>query len=525
MSVLERVAGPRLDAWQDYAPATRGPGFAEYCSTLQHAGDFEGDPFVLEPWQRAIANEILAVRDGALAADGSWLPWWRSVAVVIPRGNGKSPLIAAMAVDHLFNWPHDPRVFIGASDEAQARLLFEFTVGYLRSDDALVEGVDYVVRDYVGEISLVDRPGFIRTVATNKPGGLHGERPTLALLDELHEWRTPTQLRSHTAIVSGAKKRRGSQVIAISTAGEVGDRDTGLLGVLVDTTHQRGETEQVHAALRISRDHASRSIVFEWSAPTQDPEDIDAIKLANPASWRTVEDLVETSKSPDLTPQAFLQLFANVWSESADAWIKRGTWGSMLIDGAAAPRGAKVWVGVDAATTDDCTAAAWAWHAGDGRIGIAAHVWSAKHGNAAHELVDGGAIDTRCVVGFVRDHLAGELGLEVVEVVYDKNRFEVVASMLSDEGFDVADAWTQGANRSRAWTHFYGAVRLGELVHDGDQVLAEHVCGAQAQMTDQGWKVSKLRQRRSQKIDALVAAAMAAWRCGTTTPDEEPFCL
>ena len=42
-------------------------------------------------------------------------------------------------------------------------------------------------------------------------------------------------------------------------------------------------------------------------------------------------------------------------------------------------------------------------------------------------------------------------------------------------------------------------------------------------MTDFGWKVEKLRQRRAQKIDALVAAAMAAWRCRVAAVPVEPW--
>lgn len=521
------VAGPRVDAWQDYARATRGPYFAEWCGAeLVHGGDFDGEPFVLEEWQQAVMNEALALREWTLDDDGSlvaWLPYWRTFGAVVPRGNGKSPLIAAMAIDHLFSWPADPRVFVAASDEKQANLLLEYVVGYLRSCEQWVEGVDYVVREYVGEVSLVGRSGFIKTIATNKPSGLHGERPSLAICDELHEWRTGTQRRSYDAIVTGARKRKGGQVVVITTAGEAGERESSLLGVLVDATHQRGESERVHAALQISRHHASRTVVFEWAAPTQDPDDIDAIKLANPASWRTALDLAEAAEAPDITPSTFLQFYGNVWSESRDAWIKRGVWSSMVVDGLRPAAGTRVVVGVDAATTEDCTAVAWAWRVDDERIGVASMVWAAKHGNAAHAFVPGGAIDKRCVVPFVRDVLAGEYGLDVAEVVYDPARFHTEALMLDEAGFDTADAWGKLTLRSMAWTHWYGRVQHGRFAHDGDPVLADHVCGAQARMGEHGWKVEKLRQRRAQKIDALVAAAMASWRLDVDAGPAEPW--
>lgn len=521
---VEAYVGPRVDAWRDYARATRGDYFAGWAAeSLVHAGDFEGDPFALEPWQHAVVNELLALREWELDADGElrwWQPYWRTAGVILPRGCGKSPLIAAVAIDHLFNWLADPRVFIAAADEKQADLLFEYVTHYLRSCDDWEEGVDYVVREHVGEIALVGREGFIRRIATNKSSGLHGERPTLVICDELHEWSTPTQRRAYAAIVTGARKRRGGQVIVISTAGEAGERETSLLGMLVDGTHGRGETETVHAALRISRHAESRTLIFEWSAPTQDPDDLDAIKLANPASWRTVDELAEAAQAIDITPQTFLQFYGNVWSESKDAWIKRAVWGQMRVDELAPAPGTPIVVGIDAATSEDCTAVAWAWRVDDERIGVACHVWAAKHGNAAHVFSPGGAIDKRCVIPFIRDVLVAERGMVVVEVVTDPARFDTEARMLEEEGFDVAPLWGKGALRSMAWTHWYGAVTHGRLVHDGDAILAEHVCGAEATMAENGWHVTKLKQRRAQKIDALVAAAMATWRVSVQHDDE-----
>ena len=71
-----------------------------------------------------------------------------------------------------------------------------------------------------------------------------------------------------------------------------------------------------------------------------------------------------------------------------------------------------------------------------------------------------------------------------------------------------------------AWTSWYGRVTRGGLAHDGDPVLADHVCGAQARMTEFGWSVAKLKQRRAQRIDALVSSAMAAWRRDVTSDDD-----
>ena len=57
---------------------------------------------------------------------------------------------------------------------------------------------------------------------------------------------------------------------------------------------------------------------------------------------------------------------------------------------------------------------------------------------------------------------------------------------------------------------FYAMLGEGNLRHSGtDAEYAQHVLQTVGQMTDRGWKISKMRQR--QRIDALVATVMATY--------------
>jgi phage terminase large subunit-like protein len=62
-------------------------------------------------------------------------------------------------------------------------------------------------------------------------------------------------------------------------------------------------------------------------------------------------------------------------------------------------------------------------------------------------------------------------------------------------------------------------IREGRLVHDGDPTLRRHVLAGVAIETEQGWRVSKKKSK--QKIDALVALAMAADRAIHNEPADE----
>lgn len=510
------------ERWEAYAAGSRAEHFSWWANEYleQSIDQFAGKPLSLEPWQRAFLDEALAVRD-------DMTPWWDSVVLVLPRGNGKTTLLAAYALYHVIHDDGSPEVLLAASSDKQAGRLFDAVVSFISRREELR---DYFhIRHYVGEIARVDGRGKILRMASD-PDRLHGYAPSLVVVDELHAWTKPNLRRAYAALTTAGAKRKSSQVFSITTAGEAHQRESSILGRILDQNEQRGELDQAEPGLRISRNHDARTLAYNYTAATNDPSDTDAIMHANPASWVTREYIERQAANPELGPAEFLQLHACVWTMARDAWIKRSTWDALEIEGLAPPDGATIWVGLDAALTDDCTALAWAWRleaepSSDGelvmpRIGIASHVWSAKQGNAAHETAADGRIDLRLVLEYL-DQLA--LRYNVAELVVDPNRLGLLMEMASERGFVVADVWGLGAHRSKAWAEWYGAVIDGRVVHSGDRVLAEHICGAEAKMTERGWYVAKLRQNPRQKIDALVASAMAHWRARVNSSDRSVY--
>jgi len=83
-----------------------GPDFADWCEThLVHSVDrWAGKPVVFEEWQREFFNEALRIKDRSTLE-----PVWRSVALIVPRKNGKTLSLAALAVYHLLTDMGQPR--------------------------------------------------------------------------------------------------------------------------------------------------------------------------------------------------------------------------------------------------------------------------------------------------------------------------------------------------------------------------------------------------------------------------------
>lgn len=469
---------------------SEGPYFTEWCeANLQHSVDrFAGKPVVWERWQQEFFNELLAV-------DEDHSPYWSFAGLVVSRKNGKTAMLAALALYRLLEDDGQPEILLAAASDKQAGRLFDAVVSYLRRNPGLDARVHR--REYVGEIVNVETGGkIIRLPSSGET--LDGFNPSLAICDELHAWNTPTRRRVWSSLNTGGAARARTQVVAITTAGDALSRETSILGRLIDLNERDGEVERPHAGLTVSRHREARSLVFNYSAPTKDPSDVAAMKLANPASWVTEGFLGKQAEAPGLTVAEVLQLHGCVWAQSLASWIPEEAWHGCLDTATEIPAGAEVVAGVDVGLHHDHSAVVVAWMAPSGRVVLRARVWEPD-----------ATADGRTRVTDVEDHIRDLASrYKLVAVTYDERFFNRSAEVLSDEGLDMHALIQSSSQMADAYQGFYQAAIERRLSHDGG-VLSRHVLGCSAEMTERGWKVKKLRQ--SQKIDAAVAATMAVW--------------
>src|SRR3990167_5690900 len=117
------------------------------------------------------------------------------------------------------------------------------------------------------------------------PSTLHGYNPSRVICDELHAWTKPGHRKAWAALTTAGGARRLTQVVTITTAGNAEDREDSILRHLIDGNERDGECEP-REALTISRNHAARTLVYNYSAPPSDPRKTQAMKLANPEIGR-----------------------------------------------------------------------------------------------------------------------------------------------------------------------------------------------------------------------------------------------
>ena len=306
-------------SWRAYAAGSEVDHFAKFCREhlIQSEDRWEGKPLVLEPWQRRMLGE-------ALAFDADGWPTWRSVVIVAPRKNGKTATLAASSLYRLLTSAGRPEILLAAPSRQgggpPVRRLLPASSVAARSSRELLR-----VRDHAGEIVREDGMGIIYRLSSD-PTRLYGYNPTHVVVDELAQWTTPNLRRGLRGADVG---RRG----ALGAAGvHDHDRRRGLAAARLDPRHASStpaldaEDVEREPGLTVCRLQEARTLVYEYAAPTIDPRDVEAMKLANPASWITTAYLRRQADDPELTDAQVLQLHGCVWAATESTWIAPEAW-------------------------------------------------------------------------------------------------------------------------------------------------------------------------------------------------------
>jgi phage terminase large subunit-like protein len=489
-------------AWKRKRGESTVDHFARWCGfALVHGRDqFAGQPFVFEGWQYDFLAEALAEDEG--------MPVWSSVALVVSKKNGKTAMLAAWSLYRLIFGVGQPEILLAAASDKQAGRLFEAVIGYIRRNPELVKLVH--LREYIGEVSRVDGGAKILRMASD-PSTMHGYDPSDTVVDELHGFTKPSLRSVWTALTTSGGARKTTRVFAISTAGDAMERSSSILGRLIDGNEQFGELER-RPGLTISRNPDARTLVFNYSAPTSDPHNIAAMKLANPSSWITEEYLKRQAENPELSDGDVLRFHGCVWAVSESSWLDPAAWAARkAVRGL--EEGEKLVLGFDGSYRRDATALVASTL--DGHL-VPLAVWERPERAPDDWKIPRAEVDAVLADAMER--------YKVVELAADPPGWHAeIDGWRETYGEIVVDFSTNQRQRmAAACDGFRAGVLEGDLTHNGDAALARHVGNCRAKETPSGTVVVKSGEER--KIDAAVAAIVAydraRWHAGQK---EQPF--
>jgi phage terminase large subunit-like protein len=408
--------------------------------------------------------------------------------------------LAAYALFRLLTDVGLPEIILAASSDKQAGRLFEAASLYIRQNPVLDQLVR--VRDHAGELRREDGQGVVYRMSSD-PRRLHGYNPTLVVLDELAQWTTPELVRAHAALTSGSGARSSPQVFSISTAGEARDREDSILGRILDGA-RRSEGMEERPGRMIARLGASRMLVWNFEAPTEDPHDVAKMKLANPASWITEEFLAKQAENPELTDAQVLQLHGGVWAAGDETWLPTGAWAECEDASLGEPAAdTPIIMAFDGSNNRDSTALVGCTLDERPHIWVIG-VWERPDGAPERWKIDREAVKARVAEAMATWQVEefpcdppgwhseveewGEVYAGTQTLMYPTNRRELVTA---------------------ACSKFYSAVLEKGLTHDGNHRLAVHLGNAIVKTGPNVKYITKEHPDSPRKIDLAIGAVMA----------------
>ncbi len=438
-----------------------------------------GANLILEPFQEAFVADVFA------GFQEAWL--------IIPEGNAKTTLMAAMALYHL-DHKESPSVPIGAASREQAATLFAQASGFIFRTRGFRR--IFSVFDGYREIRLKGRPKHekIQVWAADAQTA-DGVIPTLAIVDELHNHKN---LKLYNVWTGKLEKRHG-QIAVLSTAGEPSsDFEEARAGFKVDAL--------VTVEGCFTRATTETTVIHDWALAKDDNvEDLERVKLANPLASITVEALRKKRNRPTMTAGHWSRYNCNVATRAVSSAISEVQWDAARVD-EEIPEGESIELGIDGARQNDTTAIAPMWVADDGRRILGAPV-------VLEPPADGKGIrdsDIRSAIQTIHERNP------ITRVVVDPYELAAISEWLRDElGVEVVTREPNNPNACEDRERFMEALREGLLGHTGDPVLRQHVLNAttveilgRAKFERPVLSRRNKAEQRRRVIDALDAAAM-----------------
>lgn len=356
---------------------------------------------------------------------------------------------------------------------------------------------------------------------TSSPRALEGSRPTLVIANETHHWLPSNEGRAMMQAINRnlGKSRDGtSRVLAITNAHEPGENsvaeadydawlkiDSGksrATGFLYDSLEAPAETS-LHDLASLRR---------------------GLIAARGDSTWLNVDRLIDEIMDPTTPPSMSMRFYLNRIVAADDAFLSPSEWQVCKVDETLKP-GDQIAMFFDGSLNEDHTGLV-ACRIDDGLISVLGH-WDPK-------AEESGEIDRDKVNRTVADAFAQ---YDVVAFYADVRFWEAYVDRWRDEYGDQlvikASAQTAGKKAhavawdmrgkvkefSEAVEKFEALVRAGEIKHDGNTLLMQHMGNAKRQANKYGYSIRKESRDTSRKIDLAVCAigaCLARWEVRAT---------
>lgn len=471
--------------------------------------------FQLDEWQERIIRRIYGPRD----EHGHRIV--KTVVLLLPRGNRKTSLAAALAMIHTIGPERQPagECIFAAADRKQAGIAFKEATGIIHADKRLVAATRIYDAHNSAKKIVYPKDASYLEVISGDAGPQHGRTPVFVLADEIHIW--PNRYLWE-ALTTGLDKTDNPLLIVATTAGR---GDDNIAHEIVDDARKvaRGEVD----------DPSILPILFEAprDADWRDEELWHAVNPGLKHGYPSLDGFRRHARRAERSVgerQSLKQLKLNIWLDAAtDPFVDMDVYdaGHRDID-LDALRGEPCWLGVDLSSTIDLSVIVACWRTADGYF-VKPWFFVPEETITTREDASGGSYLEwqeqgliEATEGTVIDYQRIENQIieiceafDVREIAFDPFMARQVQPKILEKGLPAVDMRQVPSLMMPAIHELERAILGGEFHHGGNRVLRHCFSNVVVKRNDQGHVAKFTKSKQWLSIDGAVAAAMAVARC------------
>jgi phage terminase large subunit-like protein len=492
------------------------------------SGKGAGGSFKLRGWQR----DLICPLYGTLNEDGT--RQYRTAYISMARKNGKSTLLACLALYHCFaDGEQMGQVILAANDRAQASIVFDAAAQIVRNSPILNQRSTIIP----SQKRIIDKisGSIIQAVSSDVPTKL-GLNVSALIYDEL-AFAPNRELWDVLTTAVGARTQ--PMVMTITTASwnsSPGDIGYELYTYAHDLAKGLKQDSTFYSFIREVPQEADWTLEANW-------------KRANPAmgDFRSLEEMRTSFNRAVNIPAAqntFKMLYLNQWVKQESRWIDLVVWDeSAGIVDAAELEGQPCYAGLDLSSTTDLSALVLVFPQPEGAFMVLPFfflpsdglrerclkdhvpydVWSADESTGL-TLTPGNVIDYDYITEKLR-----ELGTryDIREVAFDRWGMAKISQDLTAVGFTMVPFGQGFQSMSQPTKELQKLVLSGKLHHGGNSILRWMLdCASVEQKPGDLIKLVKPdRYKSSKRIDGLIATVMGLSRALVHNPEPDDFVI
>lgn len=267
-----------------------------------------GDEFVPEQWELDPIEDYLSGK-------------YKAVLLVVPEGNGKTTLTAAVVL-YLLEHQLTPEIPIGSATTTQADTLFRQIEGFINRSGKAGE---FDCSPGLKKIDSRKTKGHARVYPHNEKSG-DGVIPSASVLDEAH---LHPNLRLYRTWKGKYRKRKGP-LFMISTAGEPGGEFEELRSKILregKCTRRSGSHGQYVRMVM------GDTVLHDWGVrKKKHAHDFEIVAGANPLAEIDAIELAEKYAEPEMTEEHWLRKTCNIPTRIEGDGITGQEWDAMIAD-------------------------------------------------------------------------------------------------------------------------------------------------------------------------------------------------